>query len=169
MTLSGATTPGQSRPGSNGIEEVLCIPQRSNITEASPFDCFVSYQNTPGVWVLPLYRKVVSVFYSPSRLGKTLREKVWFHLVYFTPYQHCLGYLILKSVFVNNYTVSSNFSYSEGVLDGLCNRSKWVRTPVTLLRSLSDKYLWERYEPPYPSSFGLNSTTTVLLREWLWR
>ena len=26
MTLSGATTPGQSWPGSNGNEGVLCIP-----------------------------------------------------------------------------------------------------------------------------------------------
>ena len=26
----------------------------------------------------------------------------------------------------------------------------------------------ERYEPPYPPSYGLNSTTTVLLGEWLW-
>ena len=24
---------------------------------------------------------------------------------------------------------------------------------------------WERYEPPYPPSYGLNSTTTVLLGE----
>ena len=29
-------------------------------------------------------------------------------------------------------------------------------------------YPWERYEPPYPPSYGLNSTTTVLLGEWLW-
>ena len=28
--------------------------------------------------------------------------------------------------------------------------------------------LGEKYEPPYPSSYGLNSTTTVLLGEWLW-
>ena len=27
------------------------------------------------------------------------------------------------------------------------------------------KYSWERYEPPYPPSYGLNSTTTVLLGE----
>ena len=27
---------------------------------------------------------------------------------------------------------------------------------------------YERYEPPHPPSCGLNSTTTVLLREWLW-
>ena len=42
---------------------------------------------------------------------------------------------------------------------------KRVRTPVALLRSLSDKYPWERYEPPYPPSYGLNSTTTILLGE----
>ena len=31
-------------------------------------------------------------------------------------------------------------------------------------QSLSGKYPWERYEPPYPPSYGLNSTTTVLSR-----
>ena len=46
---------------------------------------------------------------------------------------------------------------------GLRILSKQVRTPVALLRSLSGKYSWERYEPPYPSSYGLNSATTVLL------
>ena len=49
--------------------------------------------------------------------------------------------------------------------DGLQNHSKQVHTPVALLRSLLDKYPWERYEPPYPPSYGLNSTTTVLLGE----
>ena len=34
----------------------------------------------------------------------------------------------------------------------------------SLLMSLR-KYPWERYEPPYPPSYGLNSTTTVLLGE----
>ena len=45
-----------------------------------------------------------------------------------------------------------------------------VRTLVALLRSLSGKYPWERYEPPYPPSLSsqLNSTTTVFLGEWLW-
>ena len=40
-TLSGATTPSQSRLESNGNEGVL--PQSSSITEASPTDCLVSY------------------------------------------------------------------------------------------------------------------------------
>ena len=43
-----------------------------------------------------------------------------------------------------------------------------VLTPVALLRLLSGKYPWERYEPPYPPSYGLNSATAVLLGEWLW-
>ena len=43
-TLSGATTPGQSRPGSDSNEGVLHIPQIFSITEASLSDCLVSYQ-----------------------------------------------------------------------------------------------------------------------------
>ena len=42
-TLSGANTPGQSGPGSDGYEVVLHIPKSSNITGASPSDCLVSY------------------------------------------------------------------------------------------------------------------------------
>ena len=38
MTLSGATPPDQSEPGSNSNEGVL------SITGASPSDCFMSYQ-----------------------------------------------------------------------------------------------------------------------------
>ncbi len=41
-TLSGAMTPGQSRPGSDGNKEVLRIPQSSSITGTSPSDCLVS-------------------------------------------------------------------------------------------------------------------------------
>ena len=41
--LSGATILGQSEPGGNGNEEVLCIPQSSSITEVLPSDCLVSY------------------------------------------------------------------------------------------------------------------------------
>ena len=40
--LSGATTPGQSRPGSDGNEGVLRIPQSSSIAGTSPSDCLVS-------------------------------------------------------------------------------------------------------------------------------
>ena len=42
-TLSGATTSGQSGPGSYGNEGVLCILQTSSINGTSPSDCLVSY------------------------------------------------------------------------------------------------------------------------------
>ena len=41
--LSGATTLGQSEPGSNGNEGVLRISQSSSIAGTSPSDCSVSY------------------------------------------------------------------------------------------------------------------------------
>ena len=43
MTLSGVTTPGQSRPGNIGNEEVLRNPQSSSITGTSSSDCLMSY------------------------------------------------------------------------------------------------------------------------------
>ena len=46
--------------------------------------------------------------------------------------------------------------------DALCNHIKRFRTPVALLRSLLDKYPWQKYKPFYPSSSGLNSATTVI-------
>ena len=42
-TLSGATTLSQSEPGSDGNKGVLCIPQSTIITVATPSDCLVSY------------------------------------------------------------------------------------------------------------------------------
>ena len=41
------------------------------------------------------------------------------------------------------------------------------------LQSRYNVHLWtntlgERYDPPYPSGYGLNSITTVLLSGWLW-
>ena len=42
-TLSGATPPGQSRPGSDGNEGVFRIPQSSSFTGTSLSDCLVLY------------------------------------------------------------------------------------------------------------------------------
>ena len=69
--LSGATTPGQSGPGSDGIKVVIRFLQRSSITGVSPSNCLVSYtgHSWVGVGFLPLCRDTISVFCSPSRLG----------------------------------------------------------------------------------------------------
>ena len=74
-TLSGATTPGPSTPGSDGNIGILCTLQSSSITGTSPSDCLVSYQGHSFsvcvcVWGgLLLCRGAVGVFLSPSRLG----------------------------------------------------------------------------------------------------
>ena len=50
---------------------------------------------------------------------------------------------------------------------GLQSRNKRVRCPLTLLVSLSDKYPWGRYEPPYPPGYGLYNTSIFLQERWL--
>ena len=42
-TLSGITTTGHSGPGSDGNKGILCVPQSSSITGASPSNCLVPY------------------------------------------------------------------------------------------------------------------------------
>ena len=57
MALSGATTPGQSGPGSDGNEGVLCIPQSPSITGTSSSDCLVSLPgHSLGGVLTPLQR-----------------------------------------------------------------------------------------------------------------
>ena len=68
--LSGATTPSQSGPGSDGNKGVLRIPQIYCITGASPSDCLVSWQRTLDIGVLPFCRNAVSELCSLSRLCK---------------------------------------------------------------------------------------------------
>ncbi len=54
--LSGATTPGQSGPGSDGNERVPCIPQISSITGTSQSDFLVLYPGHSLSGVTPLQR-----------------------------------------------------------------------------------------------------------------
>ena len=70
-SLSGATTLGQSGPGSDDNEGVLRIPQSSTIAGTSTSDCLVSYPGHSLGGVLPLCKGAVSVFYSTSWLGNT--------------------------------------------------------------------------------------------------
>ena len=60
--LSGANIPGESGPGSNGNEGVLCIPQSSSITGTSLSGCLVSY---PGHSLVGSYpsAEVQSVYF----------------------------------------------------------------------------------------------------------
>ena len=77
MTLSSATTPGQSGPGSNGNERVLRIPQSPSITGTSPSDCLMSYPGYllgVGSYSFAEVQSVYSTAPHLSRLGKPEKE-----------------------------------------------------------------------------------------------
>ena len=57
----------KNEPGSNGNQEVLCFPQSSSITEASPTDFFSIINRALIGGNFPLDRDAVSVFCSFSR------------------------------------------------------------------------------------------------------
>ena len=74
--LSGATTPDQSRPRSDGNSGILQIPHCSHISGASALDFFVSYNWTLVCGeVLPLCREAGCVFCSPADWATLKREK----------------------------------------------------------------------------------------------
>ena len=97
-TLSDATTPGQSGPGSDGNEEVLHIPQSSSITKTSLWDCLVSYPR----YLLPLCRDAVGVFNSPSLQGNlyAMRHSLIFEPQKYThtkPQSHYIHFIQITS------------------------------------------------------------------------
>ena len=75
-TLSGATTPGQSGPGSDGNEGVLRILQSSSITGTSPSDCLVSYAGHLLVFFTPLLKSSRCIL-QPQPSGQELDRRVW--------------------------------------------------------------------------------------------
>ena len=93
--LSGATTPAQSGPRSNGNKGVLCIPR------TSPSDCLVSYPGRSLGGVLPLCRVAVGVFY--SRLGKKNSENCRLKLM------TVLYIQILNNKFSHNCKIKTEF------------------------------------------------------------
>ena len=64
-SLSSASTPNQSGPGSDGYEGVSHILQNSNITGFLPLDCLVSYTGHSFGRFFPPLRDTVVVFCSP--------------------------------------------------------------------------------------------------------
>ena len=76
--LSGVTTPSQSKPGSNGNEGALRIPQSSSITGASPLASYLghslgeSYSSAEMQCILqsqPTRPKLFSVIFQDTHWG----------------------------------------------------------------------------------------------------
>ena len=61
--------PGQSGSWGSYNNGVLCIPQSSSITGASPSDCLFAYPEPSLGWVLALCRDAVGILNSSSWLG----------------------------------------------------------------------------------------------------
>ena len=61
---SVATTPGQSRPGSDSNKGVPRIPQSSSTTGTSPSDCLLSYPRHSLVGGAYPYTEVPSMYYT---------------------------------------------------------------------------------------------------------
>ena len=74
MSLSGATIPGQSEPGNNDNEGVLCIRQIYNITGTSPSECLVSYTGH-SLGVLTLLQMFNRCILQPQPTGQIERGK----------------------------------------------------------------------------------------------
>ena len=73
-TLSGATTPGQSGPGSDCSKEVLCISQSFSITGTSPSDCLVSFPGHSLGGFDPSVEKQLVYSTTPAEWARCKRE-----------------------------------------------------------------------------------------------
>ena len=69
-TLLGTTNPRQSGHGSDDSEGVICIPQNSSTTGASPSECLVSYP-----------RHLLVEFYPTSEMQLTGLISLGFYLL----------------------------------------------------------------------------------------
>ena len=72
-TLSGATTQGQSKPGSDFNEGVHYIPQSSSITGTSPSDYLVSYQDPHWGKVSTHLQRCSRCILQPQPTGQNLK------------------------------------------------------------------------------------------------
>ena len=71
-TLSGPPTPGQSRPGRDGNEEVLQIPQSSSITGTSPSDSFIFLTYTNEIFISFTHKNLCIFFHYNFKFIKIL-------------------------------------------------------------------------------------------------
>ena len=106
-TLSGASTPGQSVPGSDGNEGVFRIPQSSSISGTSPLHGLMSYT------LMSCTRSVEWGDHTPSAEMQSVYSA--------TPADHA-GYpssFEIKIVLNENYFVQPNIIIYNAVFPGL--------------------------------------------------
>ena len=105
-TLSGATTTGESGPGSDCNEGVLRIPQSSSITGTSPSDCLALYAGHLLWGFTPLQRCSRCILQpQPTGLGKSAYYEYTL-LCYFSVFLriHFTSISLYVSISVNSRT-----------------------------------------------------------------
>ena len=97
-TLSSATTAELNGTGSDGNEWLLCIPQSSNITGASPSDCLVSY---PAHTLGESYSSaVIQSVYSTASADRAIQTfRIWFNIDQIPFYIQCYRCTTLLSTY----------------------------------------------------------------------
>ena len=94
-TLSGATTPVLSGPGSDVSEGVLHVSQSFSFTGISPSDFFSVISRTLVRGVLPLCREAVDVFYSTSRLDNLNKDYILRDYIHTHTHTHIYIYIYI--------------------------------------------------------------------------
>ena len=96
---------------------------------------------------------------NPSNFGVTASHWLLYILLFFffLIFNRMDAWSLMHGdAFIHFVSGSRRVNIRLGVLL-LIPKSPQVQTPVMLLLSLSDKYPWERYEPPYPFSYYCSS------------
>ena len=91
------------------------------------------------------------------RLLKHLLDRTKFSvgIIYFTLNFTCF-------VLLNHQRFNERTLFKTGAVYLICPWNKWVGTPVSLLRSLSDKCFWEWFESHYVHNNRFNRITAIL-------
>ena len=140
-TLSGTTTLGQSGPGSDRNEVVLCIPQSSNIIGASSSDCLMSYPGHLYGGVLPPCRDTLGCWKTHLRFLKVFfiifiisarYLLVWAMLVeglhFFKP--EITSHIIFFFLIINTVSQIYLNQHSKGMKKKRSFKSQWVKVII---------------------------------------
>ena len=115
-TQSGATTPVQSGPESNGNEGVMRIPQSYNIAGTSPSDCLVSYpEHSLSEGSYPSAEKQSVYSTAPADWASNKRGKIYLSTAQKFKFfvMNVLVFLVLKKIFLSSsHSPTTNISIS---------------------------------------------------------
>ena len=123
--LSGATTPGQSGPGSDGNEGVFRIPKTSSVTGTSPSDCLVLYPGHSLRESYPSAEMQSAYSTAPTDWTMRLKRKADSQMTIYTLRSRGLSTLVKElTAFSHVMQSSSNESKTPESISAKCKQTK---------------------------------------------